>query len=153
MFSLLLILFSVIDDYNITSSGASQAVLIFPAGSRNGEIVNVSITIRDDFFVEVTETIVLYASTQPELSASFAPGQNRITASILDDDGKQAGEVPSNFGIVTQYIAPVCNARIPSSKFNWTTAKQCDYWLKVGGDDNGISRPQNSLEDHQPEVL
>jgi len=80
---------SVIDDYNITSTGANQSHHIFPIGTRNGDIVNVSVTILDDLLVEGTETIMLYASTQPGLSASFAPGGNRITLSILDDDGKQ----------------------------------------------------------------
>ena len=79
---------AVIDDYNITSTGANQTQLVFPAGTRNGELVNVVLTVRDDQLVEGTETAMLYATTQPGLLASFAPGQNRITISILDDDGE-----------------------------------------------------------------
>ena len=79
----------MIDDYNITSTGANQSHHIFPAGTRNGDTVNVSVTIRDDLMVEGTETVMLYAFTQPGLSASFAPQRNRITLSVLDDDGKQ----------------------------------------------------------------
>ena len=79
----------MIDDFNITNTGDNQTQLTFPTGTRNEDIMNVSVTIRDDFLVEVTETVMLYGSTQPELSASFAPRENRITLSILDDDGKQ----------------------------------------------------------------
>ena len=80
---------AVIIDYNITSTRANQTQLIFPAGTRNGELVNVVLTVRDDQLVEGTETAMLYATTQPGLLASFAPGQNRITISILDDDGEK----------------------------------------------------------------
>lgn len=95
----------MIDDYNITSTGDDRSVHTFPAGTRNGEILNASLTIQDDFLVEVTETVVLYASTQPELSASFAPGQNSVTVSILDDDGKQAGTVTEDYLYV---LIPCC---------------------------------------------
>ena len=81
--------YAVINDYNITSTGVNQTQLIFPAGTRSGELVNVVLTVRDDQLVEGTETAMLYATTQPGLLASFAPGQNRITISILDDDGEK----------------------------------------------------------------
>lgn len=81
----------VLYDYNITDpdmiADADHTILTFPAGTPHGEIMNVSIAIWDDLFVEDMETIVLYAYTQPELSASFVPGQNTVTLSILDDDG------------------------------------------------------------------
>ena len=88
LYMLLILFHAVIIDYNITSTGANQTQLIFPAGTRNGELVNIFITVRDDRLVEGTETAMLYATTQPGLSASFAPGQNRITVTILDDDGE-----------------------------------------------------------------
>ena len=84
-----LLFHAVINDYNITSTGANQTQLVFPAGTRNGELVNVSLTVRDDRLVEGTETAMLYATTQPGLLASFATGQNRITVSIFDDDGEE----------------------------------------------------------------
>ena len=74
-------------DFNITSYEAEETQLVFPAGSIRGEIMNVSLVIWDDLLVEDIETIMLYGSTQPELSASFATGQNRVTLSIMDDDG------------------------------------------------------------------
>lgn len=58
-------------------------------GTANGAIQNVPITILNDLILEGTETIVVFASTQPELSASFVPGHNRIIIPILDNDGKQ----------------------------------------------------------------
>ena len=45
--------------------------------------------ILDDLLLEGTETIVLFATTQPELSASFIRRQNAVVISILDNDGKQ----------------------------------------------------------------
>ena len=80
---------AVINDYTITSTGANQTQLVFPAGTRNGELQNVLLTVQDDQLVEGTETAVLYATTQPGLLASFAPDQNRVTISILDDDGEK----------------------------------------------------------------
>ena len=45
--------------------------------------------ILDDLILEGTETIVLFATTQPERSASFVPRKNTIVLTILDNDGKQ----------------------------------------------------------------
>ena len=61
--------------------------LSFANGTANGAIENVQITVLDDLTLEGTENIVLFASTQPELSASFVTGKNTIVISILDNDG------------------------------------------------------------------
>lgn len=68
----------------------NELTLPFSNGTANGAIQNVPITIFDDLILEGTETIVLFATTQPELSASFVPGENTIVISIVDNDGKQA---------------------------------------------------------------
>ena len=78
---------AVILDYNITSTDDIQTEIILPAGMRHREIVNVSLTIVDDFIVEERETIVLFASTIPDVAAPFALGANTQTISIMDDDG------------------------------------------------------------------
>ena len=61
----------------------------FSAGTANGAIENAPITILDDLIVEGAETVVLFATTEPKILASFVEGQNRVTISILDNDGKQ----------------------------------------------------------------
>ena len=69
-------------------SGSNSLTLSFANGTANGAIENVPITVLDDLALEGTETIVLFASTQPELSASFVTGKNTIVISILDNDGE-----------------------------------------------------------------
>lgn len=69
-------------------SESNSLRLSFANGTPNGAIENVTITILDDLILEGTENIVLFASTQPELSASFVTGKNTIAISILDNDGK-----------------------------------------------------------------
>ena len=60
----------------------------FPAGTRNSAVVNAHLTVFNDDDVEGSETVVLMGSTLPGVKASFAPGQDRVTASIWDNDGK-----------------------------------------------------------------
>lgn len=75
------------NDYTLDSESNSLR-LSFANGTANGAIENVPITVLDDLILEGTENIVLFASTQPELSASFVTGKNTIVISILDNDGK-----------------------------------------------------------------
>ena len=69
----------------------NELTLSFANGTANGAIQNAPIMILDDFILEGTETIVLFATTQPELSASFVPRRNTAVISIIDNDGKPIG--------------------------------------------------------------
>ena len=81
--------FSLLADNDYTlDSGSNSLTLSFANGTANGAIENVPITVLDDLILEGTENIVLFASTQPELSASFVTRKNTIVISILDNDGK-----------------------------------------------------------------
>jgi len=60
--------------------------------------MNAPITILNDDTVENTETVVLMGSTSPGVKASFAPGQDRVTVSIYDNDGE---------GIFLNYLLPI----------------------------------------------
>ena len=86
-------------------------------GTRNGDVVNVPLTVLNDAVVEGSETVVLMASFafrsdsgtfigsgsssgsgssidsddfigSPGVKASFAPGQDRVSILIWDNDGK-----------------------------------------------------------------
>ena len=60
--------------------------LVFRAGTNNGTIQTLVISIVDDGLVEGTETIVLSGSvTSP---AMFLPGRNMTTITIIDNERK-----------------------------------------------------------------
>ena len=60
----------------------------FPAGTRNGAVMNAALTVLNDDDVEGTETVVLMGSIPPGVKTSFAPGQDRVIIPIWDNDGK-----------------------------------------------------------------
>ena len=65
--------------------------VVFPAGSSQGNQVSFNISIIDDQLVEGDETILLQASTdKPGEAPSQAPGQDRATVVIQDNDRKIA---------------------------------------------------------------
>ena len=74
-----------IQDYTLPSNVLTVG---FAAGITNGAVMNAPITILNDDTVENTETVVLMGSTSPGVKASFAPGQDRVTVSIYDNDGE-----------------------------------------------------------------
>jgi len=60
----------------------------FAAGTKNGAIVKANLTILNDVIVEGTETVVIVGSIPAGVEASFAIGQDSVTLSICDNDGK-----------------------------------------------------------------
>ena len=81
-----------------------SATLSFAIGTPNGAIQNAQVTVLDDLALEGTETIVLFASTQPELSASFVTGKNTIVISILDNDGELVFALIEYFALYFQRL-------------------------------------------------
>lgn len=82
-------LFPAGEDYtNFPGPPPGVLTVVFPVGTRNGVVMNASLTILNDTIVEGTETVVLMGSTPPGVKASFAPGQDRVTVSIWDNDSK-----------------------------------------------------------------
>ena len=76
----------------VTVSAASEDFslltneLVFLAGTNNGTIQNLGLSIIDDNLVEGTETFVISGSvTSP---AMFLPGRNMATITILDNERK-----------------------------------------------------------------
>ena len=60
--------------------------LVFPAGTNNGTIQTLIISISDDDLVEGNETFVISGSvTSP---AMLLPGSNMTTITIIDNEGK-----------------------------------------------------------------
>ena len=77
------------EDYtNLPGPPPGVLTVVFPAGTGNGVVVNASLTVLNDTIVEGSEKVVLMGSTPPGVKASFAPGQNRVTVSIWDNDSK-----------------------------------------------------------------
>ena len=76
----------------VTVSAASEDFslptneLVFLAGTNNGTIQNLSVSIVDDNLVEGTETFVISGSVTPP--AMFLPGRNMTTITILDNERK-----------------------------------------------------------------
>ena len=60
--------------------------LTFYAGTNNGTIQKLGISIFDDNFVEETETFVISGSVTPP--AMFLPGRNVTTITIVDNERK-----------------------------------------------------------------
>ena len=60
--------------------------LVFLAGTDNGTIQNLSVSIVDDNLVEGTETFVISGSVTPP--AMFLPGRNMTTITIMDNERK-----------------------------------------------------------------
>ena len=76
-------------DYeNLMQPTFGELQIVFPLGTGNGDVMNAPLTIRNDPAVEGKETVVLMASLEPRIKASFAPGQDRVTVPIWDNDGK-----------------------------------------------------------------
>ena len=77
------------EDYtNFPGLQPDVLTVVFPAGTRNGAVMNVALTVLNDDDVEGTETVVLMGSILPGVKTSFAPGQDRVIIPIWDNDGK-----------------------------------------------------------------
>ena len=77
---------------NVTLSETSEDFslstneLVFLAGTNNGTIQNLGVSIHDDNLVEGTESFVISGSvTSP---AMFLPGRNMTTITIMDNERK-----------------------------------------------------------------
>ena len=55
-------------------------------GTSNGNVQSLVVDVIDDFLVEGTESFVI--SGHATAPASFVPGRESITVTILDDDGE-----------------------------------------------------------------
>ena len=77
------------EDYtNFPGPSPGVLTVVFPAGTRNGAVMNAPLTVLNDIIVEGTETVVLMGSIQPGVKASLAPGQDRVIIPIWDNDSK-----------------------------------------------------------------
>ena len=80
-FTVTLILFAENEDLHLVFQ-----TLTLCQGTSNGNVQSLVVDIKRDFLVEGTESFVISGSaTAP---ASFVPGRESITVTILDDDGE-----------------------------------------------------------------
>ena len=84
-------LFCIIHCYILLAETDEDFHLVFQRltlcqGTSDGNVESLVVDIIDDFLVEGTESFVISGSaTAP---ASFVPGRESITVTILDDDGE-----------------------------------------------------------------
>ena len=84
-------LFCIIHCYILLAETDEDLHLVFQMltlcrGTSNDNVQSLVVDIKDDFLVEGTESFVISGSaTAP---ASFVPGRESITVTILDDDGE-----------------------------------------------------------------
>ena len=100
----------------------SRTELRFSAGTNNGTIQTFAIIIVDDDFVEGTETFVISGSvTSP---ATFLPGRNMATITIMDNERKL-------YVKLTVKVVCICNGggQEKNSTIGWSTlaCAQCEF--------------------------
>lgn len=74
----------------------SPSTIIFPAGAGGGPLECSMVEIRDDFILELNETITILLTLVSPTDACVNITQNTTIITIVDDEGKEKHEDCSN---------------------------------------------------------